>query len=86
MLIVNYNETAIICLLILFAPCKGIQVSLRYWTPGTGFQSLSVELGFWIPIDSGFWILWAVFWISKAKFSQIPDSVESFSLHLRQKP
>ena len=64
---------------ILFAPCKGIQV-------GTGFQSLSVELGFWIPIDSGFWILWTVFWISKAKFSQIPDSVESFSLHPRQKP
>ena len=25
----------------------------RYWIPGTGFQHLSVELGFWIPIVSG---------------------------------
>ena len=43
-----------------FAPCKGIQDSLGFWIPrhgfripGTGFQSLSVELGFWIPIASG---------------------------------
>ena len=43
-----------------FAPCKGIQDSLGFCIvcrgfgiPGTGFQSLSVELGFWIPISSG---------------------------------
>ena len=43
-----------------FAPCKGIQDSLGFWIPrhgfripGTGFQSLSVEPGFWIPIASG---------------------------------
>ena len=42
------------------APCKGIQGSVGFWTPrrgfripGTGFQSLSVELGFWTPIVSG---------------------------------
>ena len=39
-----------------FAPRKGIQNSLGFWIPcggflipGTGFQSLSVKLGFWIP-------------------------------------
>ena len=43
-----------------FAQCKGIQDSLEFWIPcsgfridGAGFQSLSVELGFWIPIVSG---------------------------------
>ena len=42
------------------APRKGIQDSLGLWIPrrgfrilGTGFQYLSVELGFWIPIVSG---------------------------------
>ena len=37
------------------APCKGTQDSLGFWIPrrefripGTGFQSLSMELGFWI--------------------------------------
>ena len=41
-----------------FAQCKGIQDSLGFWIPrsgfridGAGFQSLSVEL--WIPIISG---------------------------------
>ena len=41
--------------------------SLGSWTPrrgfrmpGTGFQSLSVELGFWIQSLVGFWIPWAV--------------------------
>ena len=41
-------------------PCKGIQDSLGFWIPhrgfripGTGFQSLSVELGIWIPIVRG---------------------------------
>ena len=34
---------------------RSIQDSLRFWIPDTGFQSLSVELGFWIPIVS--WIL-----------------------------
>ena len=28
-------------------------VDSRFQIPGTGFQSLSVELGFWIPIVSG---------------------------------
>ena len=39
---------------------KGIQGTLRFWIPrlgfripGTGFQSLLVKLGFWIPIVSG---------------------------------
>ena len=39
-----------------FAPCKGIQEDPGFWIPyggflipGTGFQSLSVKLGFWIP-------------------------------------
>ena len=41
------------------APCKGSQDSLGFWITcrgfrirGTWFQSLSVELGFWIPILS----------------------------------
>ena len=40
--------------------CKGIQDIPGFWIPcywfqipGSGFQSLSVELGFWIPIASG---------------------------------
>ena len=43
-----------------FAQCKGIQDSLGFWIPRrgfripvTGFQSFSVELGFWIPIVRG---------------------------------
>ena len=32
---------------------KGIQDSLGLWIPGIGFQYLSVEFGFWIPIVSG---------------------------------
>ena len=54
----------------------GNQDILGFWIPrrgcriaGTGFQSLSVELGFWIPIVSG--IPWAVIWIPKPR---IPDS------------
>ena len=43
--------------------CKGIQVSR---IPGTGYQSLSVELGFWIPIVHG--IL--------DSLSCIPDAIE----------
>ena len=42
------------------APCNGIQDSLRFWIPrrgfwilSTGFHTLSVELGFRIPIVSG---------------------------------
>jgi len=35
------------------APYKGIQDSLVFWISGTGFQFLSVGLGFWIPIVSG---------------------------------
>ena len=44
----------------LFTSCEGIQDRLGFWIPpggflipGTGFQSLSVELGSWIPIVSG---------------------------------
>ena len=44
----------------MFASCKGIQDSLGFriphhgfQIPGSGFQSLSVELGFRIPIASG---------------------------------
>ena len=47
-------------LIICFAQCEGIQGSLGVWIPrhgfrilGTGFQSLSVELAFWIPIANG---------------------------------
>ena len=61
----------------IFASSKGIQDSLGFWIPrqgfripGTGFQSLSVELEFWIPIVSGFRIPWAVFRIPKPR---IPD-------------
>ena len=65
---VNYNKDLSCFLrhtaLVTFAICrpmyKGIQDSLGFWIPrrgfripGTGFQSLSVELGFWIPIVSG---------------------------------
>ena len=45
---------------ICLGPYKGIQDSLGFWIPyrrfwilGTGFQSLSVELWFWIAIVSG---------------------------------
>ena len=44
----------------LFAPCNGIHGRLVFWVqhcvfriPGAGFQSLSVERGFWTPIVSG---------------------------------
>ena len=43
-----------------FAPHKGILERLGFWTPRlgfqipcTGFQSFSVELGFWVRIDCG---------------------------------
>ena len=43
-----------------FAPCHGIHGRLGFWVlrrvfriSGTGFQSLSVEREFWIPIVSG---------------------------------
>lgn len=44
-----------------FALCTGIQDSPGFWIPprgfqipGTEFQSLSVEFGYWIPIVNGF--------------------------------
>ena len=44
----------------LFTSCEGIQDRLGFWIPrcgfqipGTVFQSLSVELGFWISLVSG---------------------------------
>ena len=53
-----------------------------FWIPDTEFQSLLVELGFWITIvslDSGFLELYSGFkgprfWIPQAKSSRIPDS------------
>ena len=86
------------------APCKGIQDSLRFWIPhrgfripGTEFQYLSVELGFWIPVvtgipnslscNSGFQR--TGFRMPQTKFSRIldsvsknlPDSLTSTALH-----
>ena len=37
----------------MFVLCNGIQKGLGLQIPGTGFQSLSMELEFWIPIVSG---------------------------------
>ena len=58
------------------APYKGIQDSLGFWIPrrgfqipGTGFQSLSVERGFWIPLAH-----FPRFLIPPAKISCIPES------------
>jgi len=48
----------------------------RYWIP----DSLSVELGFWIPIVSGFRIPRAEFWIPKSKI--LEDSTGKISLIL----
>ena len=69
------------------APCKGIQHSLGFYIPclgfpipGTGFKTLSGELGFWIPVLVGFQIRWALFRIPKAKF-QIQDSKILIFLH-----
>ena len=70
------------------APCEGIQDSLGLWTPSrgfriprTGFQSLSVELGFRIPIVLGFLELFSGFLslgfrfrIPRATISQFPES------------
>ena len=57
-----------------FAPCKGISDSLGFRIPGTGFQYLSVELGFWIPIVSGI----------PDSLSCIPDSKTKDSGFLKQ--
>ena len=72
-----------------FALCKGNQDSLGFWIPcrglripDTGFQSLTVELGFWIPIFSGIPDSMSCIPDSKAndihipqaKFTRIPDS------------
>ena len=61
------------------ATCNRILDSLGFWIPhcglqipGTGFQSLSVELGFWIPIISGI----------PDSLSCIPDSkTQDFRFH-----
>ena len=65
-----------------FAPCKGIQDSLGFWIshrgfriPGSWFQYLSLELGFWIPVVSG--IL--------DSLSCIPDSKDQDSGFHKQK-
>ena len=64
----NYNKdlscfprhTALVTFAICRPMYKGIQDGLGFWIPrrgfqipGTGFQSLSVELGFWIPVVGG---------------------------------
>ena len=57
----------------------GIQDSLGFWItrfgfriPGNRFQSLSVDLGFWILIVSG--ILYSLSWIPDSKSKSFPDS------------
>ena len=59
---VNYNKDLPcfprhLALLVKFAVCRPMykenQDSLGFRIPDTGFQSLSEELGFWIPIVSG---------------------------------
>ena len=62
-----------------FAPCKGIQDSLGFWIPsrwfqipGSGFQSVSVEFGFWIPIVSR---------IPHSTSKNVPGSGIRISLH-----
>ena len=62
-----------------FAPCKGIQDSLGFWIPsrwfripGSGFQSVSVEFGFWIPIVSR---------IQHSTGKNVPGSGIRISLH-----
>ena len=64
------------------APCKGIQDSLGFWIshrgfriPGSWFQYLSLELGFWIPVVSG--IL--------DSLSRFPDSKDQDSGFHKQK-
>ena len=76
--------TALSCLHII--PCKGIQDSLRFWIPCSGFRipgnrfriSLPVELGFWTPIVSGIAVSWAGLQIPQAKISQIRESGLSY--------
>ena len=57
-----------------FALCERIQDSLGFWIPGTGFQSLSVGFGFWIPISSRIPGSWAVFWFPQTNISRILES------------
>ena len=62
-----------------FAPCKGIQDSLGFWIPshwfripGSGFQSVLAEFGFWIPIVSR---------IPHSTSKNVPGSGIRISLH-----
>ena len=74
LLLSYYKELEQRCLV----PCKGNQDSLEVWISphglrisGTGFQSFSVGLGFWILIVSGipeFFFFFAVFRIPKTGF------------------
>ena len=59
---------------LLIAPCgKGTQESLGFWIPGSGFQSLSGKLGFWIPFVCGI----------PDSLSCLPDSkVQDFGFYL----
>ena len=64
----------------MLAPRKGIQDSLEFWIPrrgfriqGTGFQPLSVELGFRIPIVSGIPDSLCCIPYSKAHDSRFPE-------------
>ena len=71
--------------------CNAVQDSLGYWiprcgfriSPGTGFQSMSVELKFW-NLDSLSCMLHPVFQsqgfrISEAKISRIPWNPDSLT-------
>ena len=69
-----------------FAPCHGIHGRLGFWIQkrlfrisGTGFQSLSVERGFWIPLVRGIPVSLSCIRDSKAQDSgfrkeNFPDS------------
>ena len=64
---------------------NGLQYSLEFWIPrrgfqipGTEFQSLSVELGLWIPMVSGILDFLSCIPYSKAR---IPDSTSKNFRH-----
>ena len=57
----------------------------RHWIPGTGFQSLSVGFGFWIPISSRIPGSWAVFWFPQTNISRILESKFPYMYPAKQK-
>ena len=92
----NYNKdlscfprhTALVTFAICRPMYKGIQDSLGFWIPrrgfqipGTGFQSLSVELGFWIRIVGG--IQNSLSCIPQAEIYRIPLLGAIYASHCR---